>query len=68
MPNGELFERQHVFVDTRVDLSVRSSLIAEIIAEKSKYLEILTTKRILQDLEARILRRVASYCGRIDDQ
>ena len=68
MPNCKLFERQHVTVDARIDLSARTSLIAEIIAEKSQHFKIWTTQLLLQDLEARILRRIASSCGGIDDK
>jgi hypothetical protein len=66
--NGELFECQHVLVDAPIDLSLRTSLTAEIVAEKSEHFKTLTAERILQDLEARILRCKASYRCRIDDQ
>lgn len=64
----ELLERQTVALDAHIDLRVRASLIAEIVAEKSEHFKTIRLKRFLQDLEARILRCVASNGRRIDDQ
>ncbi len=68
MIDGKLLERQIVAIDAHVNLLIGTSLAAEIIAEKPKKLETLTAETILQDLEARILRCVASSSRRIDDQ
>ena len=68
MLDGKLLERQVVAIDAHVDLIVRACLRTEIVAEKSEHFKTICLKRILQDLEARILRCVVSSSSRIDDQ